>query len=259
MNVYMLFGGTNWGQIPFPTVGTSYDYSAPITESRTIGEKFHETKLFGQFLRVARDLTKVDRVANNTGLTSTPNIKTTELRNPDTNGAFYVTAHTLSPSREKTSFKLSISTSAGNLTIPQYSSDIVLNGRQSKIIVTDFSIGKQKLIYSTAEVLTVSVQDGVPVVLLWLPAGESGEFFLSGAQAGQVKKSEGASEVKFSPVEGGIVVSYTQLVGSAVIDFEGSKFVLVDRSSAYKTWMPSTSKDPFTAENSTGKFRFLGY
>ena len=29
VNVYMVFGGTNWGGLPFPMVGTSYDYSAP--------------------------------------------------------------------------------------------------------------------------------------------------------------------------------------------------------------------------------------
>lgn len=30
VNIYMLYGGTNWGNIGFPEVGTSYDYSAPI-------------------------------------------------------------------------------------------------------------------------------------------------------------------------------------------------------------------------------------
>jgi hypothetical protein len=30
LNIYMLFGGTNWGNIGIPEVGTSYDYSAPI-------------------------------------------------------------------------------------------------------------------------------------------------------------------------------------------------------------------------------------
>jgi hypothetical protein len=254
MNVYMLFGGTNWGGLPFPTVGTSYDYSAPISESRTIGDKYHETKLFGQFLRVARDLTKVDSIANNTGYASTSNIKTTELRNPDTNGAFYVTVHTSSPSKESTSFKLKVSTSAGNLTIPQYSSGILLNGRQSKILVTDFTVGKQKLIYSTAEVLTVSVQDNKPVVVLWLPTGESGEFFLKDVQCGEITKSDGASGIKLEKGDGGIIVSYTQLAGSAVLDFDGNvKIVLVDRSAAYRTWMPSTSSNPFTPENSTGK------
>ena len=225
----------------------------PITESRTIGDKYHETKLFGQFLRAARDLTKVDRIANNTEYSSTPDIKTTELRNPDTNGAFYVTVHALSPSTALTSFKLKVSTSQGNFTVPQRSNGIVLNGRQSKVIVTDFTIGERKLIYSTAEVLTVSIQDGTPIAFLWLPTGEYGEFFLAGAKNGEVTKSDGTSGIVFTEVNGGIIVSYTQLAGSAVVEFDGNvKIVLVDRSAAYNTWMPSTSSDPFTPDNSTG-------
>src|ERR1700710_1766724 len=118
-----------------PTVATSYDYSAPIGEStsyfayfgtnqhlgesRVIGDKFQETKIFAQFLRVARDLTKVDLIGNGTQYASTSAIYTTELRNPDTNGAFYVTIHTSSPSFDLTPFKLYVSTSVGNLTIPQ--------------------------------------------------------------------------------------------------------------------------------------------
>src|ERR1700685_3540989 len=118
-----------------PTVATSYDYSAPISEilftlktsptnhlsgeSRIIGDKYQETKIFAQFLRVARDLTKVDHIGNGTQYTSTPAIYTSELRNPDTNGAFYVTIHTPSPSTDLTPFKLYVSTSLGKLTIPQ--------------------------------------------------------------------------------------------------------------------------------------------
>ncbi|KAF4637265.1 hypothetical protein G7Y89_g814 [Cudoniella acicularis] len=252
MNIYMSFGGTNWGSLPMPMIGTSYDYSAPISESRIISDKYHETKLFGQFLRIARDLTKVDRINNNTGYASTPEIYTTELRNPDTNGAFYVTVHTSSPSTDLTSFKLNISTSEGVFIIPQYANDIVLNGRESKIIVTDFSIGTQKIVYSTAEVLTVSVQGNLPIVVLWLPAGESGEFFLAGSSQGSVLKSDGCTGIAFKQVNGGVVVSYTQLNGSAVIEFDNHyRFVLVDRSTAYYTWMPSFSADPYTPENST--------
>jgi hypothetical protein len=203
---------------------------------------------------VARDLTKVDLVNNSTEYSSTPLIYTSELRNPDTNAAFYVTIHTSSPSTDLTAFKLTVSTSEGNFTIPKYASDIVLNGRQSKVIVTDFPVGKERLIYSTAEVLTVSVQDQKPIVFLWLPADESGEFFLSGVQNGQVKKSTGCSDVRFTPIKGGIVTSYTQSAGSCVFEFDNQyQFVVVDRSTAYYTWMPTFSADPYTPENSTGQ------
>ena len=205
-------------------------------------------------MRVARDLTKVDLINNGTEYASTPLIYTSELRNPDTNAAFYVTIHTSSPSTDFTSFKLNVSTSEGNLTIPKYASDIVLNGRQSKIIVTDFPVGKQKLAYSTAEILTVTVQDGKPIVFLWLPAGESGEFFLTGVRQGKILKSTGTSNVRFESVKGGIIASYTQGVGSSVLEFDNDyQIVVVDRSAAYYTWMPTTSADPYTPENSTGK------
>ncbi|CZR58948.1 related beta-galactosidase B [Phialocephala subalpina] len=251
MNVYMLFGGTSWGGLPMPQVATSYDYSAPISETRAIGDKYHETKLFAQFLRVARDLTKVDLINNGTGYASTPDIFTNELRNPDTNAGFYVTVHTSSPSTNLTPFKLKVSTSSGNFTIPQYN-QLVLNGRESKIIVTDFTVGKEKLVYSTAEVLTVSTQDKTPLVFLWLPEGEDGEFILTGVKSAAVFKKDGCSALNTTQRSGGLVVSYTQATGSCVLKFDnGYRFALVDRSTAYYTWVPSTSTDPYTPENST--------
>jgi hypothetical protein len=59
MNLYMLFGGTSWGGLPSPNVATSYDYSAPISESRLIGDKFYETKLLGLFLRGRRSIARI--------------------------------------------------------------------------------------------------------------------------------------------------------------------------------------------------------
>lgn len=248
----MAYGGTNWGGLPFPSVGTSYDYSAPISESRTVGAKYAETKLFGQFLRVARDLTKVDLVNNGTFYATDAAIYTSELRNPDTNAAFYVTIHTSSPSTDITPFKLHVATSLGNLTIPQGNGSIVLNGRQSKIIATDFSVGTEKLIYSTAEIFTVSSQDSKPLVVLWLPAGESGELYLTGVNSSSLLKNDGCSGYSSTTTSSGVIVSWIQKTGSCVLKFDnGYRFVLVDRSAAYATWVPSTSSDPYTPENST--------
>jgi Beta-galactosidase, domain 2 len=237
---------------PFHLVGSGTNQR--IGESRVIGDKYQETKIFAQLLRVARDLTKVDLIGNGTQYASTPAIYATELRNPDTNGAFYITIHTSSPSTDLTPFKLYVSTSVGNLTIPQRASDVVLNGRESKIIVTDFGVGNKTLIYSTAEIFTVSTQDNLPLVFLWLPAGESGEFLFSGVSSSSLLKSAGCSNVQSTKSNGDLLVSYTQLVGSCAIKFDnGYRFVLIDRSTAYATWVPSTSTDPYTPENSTGK------
>lgn len=59
----------------------------------------------------------------------------------------------------------------GAITIP----NIRLDGRQSKIIVTDYSIGKNTLLYSSAEVLTYADLDK-DVVVFYLNVGQEGVF-----------------------------------------------------------------------------------
>ncbi|KAG6827956.1 hypothetical protein H0H93_015143, partial [Arthromyces matolae] len=158
-SLYMLYGGTNWGGLATNLVGTSYDYSAPIQESRQIADKYYETKLLGLFFRAAEDLTKTDRINYSTSYTNDNTIGATELRNPDTHSAFYVTRHDVSASQNVTDFKVNIATSSGNMTVPQFASSVRLSGRQSKIIVTDFHFGSNTLVYSTAEVLSHSIVD----------------------------------------------------------------------------------------------------
>lgn len=202
----------------------------------------------------------VDRVNNGTTYASDPAIVTTELRNPDTNAAFYVVEHTSSPSYDNTPFTLDVSTSEGKLTIPQHGGSIALNGRESKIIVTDFTVGSEKLVYSTAEVLTVSVQDEKPLLFLWLPAGESGEFLIKDRRIPLVLKANGCSNIRINEDRAGVAVSYTQQAGSCALEFlTGLRVVLLDRSAAYETWVPSLSNNPFTYENTTGNTYFCLY
>ena len=108
----VLYGGTNWGQTLEPTVYSSYDYGGGINENRVATTKMNEMRLqgvfggmakqwyllystlaTGLFLRVARDLLGSSMIANGTGYTSSPLVYTTELRNSNTNGAFYVVRH----------------------------------------------------------------------------------------------------------------------------------------------------------------------
>jgi len=120
ISLYMVFGGTNWGWLSAPVVATSYDYSSPISENRAIGNKYHETRLLTLFTRAAKDLAKTERVGNGTGYTDNPAITTAELRNPDTNAAFYVTMHTHSPSDSLETFSLRVNTSIGASTYTSY-------------------------------------------------------------------------------------------------------------------------------------------
>ncbi|KAF2727081.1 hypothetical protein EJ04DRAFT_582284 [Polyplosphaeria fusca] len=246
ISLYMMYGGTNWGALAAPVVATSYDYSSPISESRQIGSKFYETKNLALFTRVAEDLIMTDRLGNSTGYTTNQNVVASELRNPDTNGAFYVTSHSYSPSGTKESFKLHVSTSIGNLTIPQSNGSILLNGHQSKIVVTDFRFGDGILTYSTAEVLTYAIVDGSPILALWAGTGDSVEFHLKDATNGTVSRIEATTKATFHRDEHGILVNLASISGFNVLEFDnGVKMIIADKPTAYLFWAPNLSNDPF--------------
>lgn len=258
ISLYMLFGGTNWGWLAAPVVASSYDYSSPVSENRAIGSKYYETKLLTLFTRAAKDLAKTERLGNGTSYSSNAAITTAELRNPDTTAAFYVVMHAYSPSGTLETFSLSVNTSEGAISVPQYGGSISINGHQAKIIVTDFNFGTKTLLYSTAEVLTYAVIDKKEILVLWLPAGESGEFAIRGARSGNLASLDGSANtsslnLKFHPGSNSLTVSYTQTAGMTIVDLDdGTRVVLLDRSAAYRFWVPTLSNDPMAPENDTG-------
>ncbi|KAF2005169.1 glycoside hydrolase family 35 protein [Amniculicola lignicola CBS 123094] len=245
VSLYMMYGGTNWGAIAAPVTATSYDYSSPISENRKIDSKYYETKNLAMFTRVAEDLTVTNRLGDNTGYTTNSAVAASELRNPNTNAAFYVTIHAYSPSSTKEQFKIHVSTSIGNLTIPQQSGSIVLNGHQSKILVTDFKVGKQTITYSTAEVLTYSIVDGKPIVVLWAGVGEAVEFHIKNAGKGSTAKGSD-SKATFHKDQHGVIANLESLSGNTILEFDNGVTVIVaDKPSAYLFWAPNLSADPF--------------
>jgi hypothetical protein len=254
----MMYGGTNWGAIAAPVVATSYDYSSPISENRKIDSKYYETKNLAMFTRVAHDLTATDRIGNNTEYTTSSAVEASELRNPDTKAAFYVAIHSDSSSGTVESFKLHISTSIGNLTVPQHAGSIVLNGHQSKILVTDFAVGNSTLTYSTAEVLTYTLIDGKPVVVLWAGIGETIEFHIKGVKQGSVTSSRAGKNATFRSEAHGVTTNIQNLSGMSVYEYDHDvKVVVADKPTAYLIWAPNLSNDPFAPVDQSGKCRTL--
>lgn len=255
MSLYMLFGGTNWGGLAAPVTATSYDYSAPISEDRSIGSKYYETKLLALFTRCAKDLTMTDRIDNGTQYTTNEAVSAVELRNPVNNAAFYVTNHVDTTTGADESFKLHVNTTEGSFAIPQLNGTIRLNGHQSKIIVTDFSLGSETLLYSTAEVLTYAVFDNKPTLALWVPTGESGEFAIKGAKLGSATACPKCSPVQFHRSSRGLTVGFTQAEGMSVVELDnGVRVILLDRQTAYNFWAPALTDDPLVPETESGKF-----
>jgi len=100
INLYMMYGGTSWGNLPFPGVYTSYDYGSPIRESRALSDKFSHLKLLGLFLRSVPEFyhTDVANIATVPTSNSEP-LVVTHLRNPVTQSGFYFVRHSHVPSR----------------------------------------------------------------------------------------------------------------------------------------------------------------
>jgi len=54
---------------------------------------------------------------------------------------------------DPTEFKLRVNTDAGELTIPRFGDSMAtLDGRESQILVSEYSYGSYRILYSTAEV-----------------------------------------------------------------------------------------------------------
>ncbi|KAG8926693.1 hypothetical protein FRC02_008727 [Tulasnella sp. 418] len=158
VSYYMGYGGTSWGHIPFHKVYTSYDLGASISEPRQLTSKYTELKRQGLFIRSAPDFITTDVIgttANGKVNVTGASVFATFLQNPATKAGFYIARQLDSTSTATVSFGLSVSTSAGPLTLPLSSSSpgITLKGRQSKVIVTDFTFGSSKALYSTASIL----------------------------------------------------------------------------------------------------------
>jgi Beta-galactosidase, domain 2/Glycosyl hydrolases family 35 len=104
-SIYTVYGGTNWGWLAFPFVGTATIIRCPISKDRGSNAKYCEIKLLALFTRVATDLRMCDRLRNDTFYTTTNAILATELRNLTTNAKFYVVRHNTSTSDSSESFK----------------------------------------------------------------------------------------------------------------------------------------------------------
>ncbi|KAK0202212.1 glycoside hydrolase family 35 protein [Desarmillaria ectypa] len=229
INYYMLYGGTSWGAIPFPGVYTSYDYGSAISEGRTLTSKYAELKLQSFFIRSSPGFYKTDRVADtSTGLdiSTSLDVFVTLLVNPDTKAGFYIARHNDSSSTANTNFKLTVATAEGELQLPQVASAITLGGRQSKVIVTDYTFGSSRLQYSTAQIFFAGVIDDRDVLFLYGDSSQGHEaaiYFTGTPNPLHLRSpfvsvgsgSKGATILSFLPGIQGLVTLYdsdTQLV-----------------------------------------------
>ncbi|KAF2189615.1 glycoside hydrolase family 35 protein [Zopfia rhizophila CBS 207.26] len=246
-NIYMTYGGTNWGNLGHPGGYTSYDYAAAIREDRGVDrEKYSEQKLQANFFKVSPAYLTASRGSASTSIyTDTPALTVTPAFGNST--GFYFVRHTQYNSLEKTSYKLNLRTaSLGNITVPQMNgTTLSLNGRDSKIHVSDYNIGGATLVYSTAEIFTWHKYADKTVLIVYGGPDETHE--LTVAVTG-VDVLEG--DVKTMATRGFTLINWKATPERKVVKVgvDQNIFIyLLDRNSAYNYW--SVDQAPHDSSN----------
>ncbi|KAH6854926.1 glycoside hydrolase family 35 protein [Chaetomium sp. MPI-CAGE-AT-0009] len=133
-NLYMLYGGTNWGNLGYDGGYTSYDYAAAIAEDRTITrEKYSELKLQAQFFKVSPGYLEATPDLKPIPGFYSPNQDITVTGVVGPKGSFYVTRKTAYKDPTPVSYTLKLPTSKGVVTIPHLGGTLTMPGRDTRI------------------------------------------------------------------------------------------------------------------------------
>ena len=241
-NFYMTYGGTSWGWLPAPVVYTSYDYGSAISEARQIRDKASTMKELGFFLQSVDPITKQQK--STTVTPSSSLVKVYNNVNPDTGTHFYTAMHNPSSATSNDTFTFPLTTADGTYTVPQ-SGTLRLNGQDSKLLVADYDMDGQHLVYSTSEIMTHLTRGTSDLALLYGRDGETGETVLRYASQPTVTVLSGDVTSTYDAATGDLRLNYTH-DGLAKVQITGGGrtpllLLLADTSTADTFWVQDTS------------------
>lgn len=203
-----------------------------IKEDRTITrEKYSELKLEAQFLQVSPGYliaTPGNRTttaySNNAGITITPLI--------GSNGSFFVARHTAYNSLDATSYKLTLPTSLGNLSIPQICGSLTLNGRDSKVHVVDYPVSNYTILYSTAEIFTWKKFEDRTVLIVYGGPGERHELAVKDAASGKLLEG---SNVILKPSNGSLIAHWRTSTEKRIIQIDDLYIYILGKKTTFQS------------------------
>ncbi|PVG04083.1 putative beta-galactosidase [Serendipita vermifera] len=246
-NLYMTFGGTNWGNIATESVYSSYDYGAPIREDRTITPKLQEIKVQSYFLHASPAYLTADHVGdgnwqNGTSFSNSHDIYTTVWHENQSKTNFYIVRQITNTKTDVTEFKLRVnSTVLGQeVTVPS-SGSLILDGRESKVLVTDYKFGSSNLIFSTAEVLTWETFDGVDYIYLYTNPSASVEIYVSSNRTSSNSSVPAGFSVNSTSTYTVVRAAANRPNTISAIPLGSVTLIVADKSVALQTWAPRTS------------------
>lgn len=123
------------------------------------------------------------------------------------------------------------------MTIPQLGGTLTLNGRDSKIHVTDYDVGGYNLVYSSADVYTHGATSEKRVLLLYGLAGETHELAFP-SKLGKPTVEGDESTVKIESVGSTVVVQWDVTETRKVLHYGSNLDVyLLWRNDAFNYWV----------------------
>jgi beta-galactosidase GanA len=240
-NFYMTFGGTSWGWLPAPVVFTSYDYGAAINEARQLRPKASTMKEIGYFLQSVAPLSKMDK-----GSTVTPSatkVKVYHNVNPENGTALYVAMHNPSNATTNDSFTFPIDTPDGSYPVP-----LTINGQDAKLLIANYDMDGQHLVYSTSEIMTHLAQADGDLALLHGRPGETGQTVLRYPSQPTVTVLSGTATSAWDATTGDLRLDYTHS-GLTELRITGGgrrplTLLLADDATADTFWRQDTAAGP---------------
>jgi hypothetical protein len=215
---------------------------APLRETREVRDKFSQYKLLALFTRVSKGLHNTVMESNGTAnAVDNSAIWTWVLENRDTDSRFYLAENNKTSTRAVTNFSMTVKTSAGAVTIPS----MQLAGRQSRWVVTDYAVGNETLLYSSAEIATYGLFDS-PVLVFYLKEGQTGDFAFKSPSNVTFDTHGAKSDIASTSANGTYArFTYTQSKGATVVKFSNEVLAyLLDIPSAWTFFAPPTTEDP---------------
>jgi hypothetical protein len=194
--------------------------------------------LIGNFVKVSPSyLLATPGSLTTSGYADTPDLAVTPLLGNGT-GSYFVVRHSDYTSQASTSYKLTVPTSAGNLTIPQLGGTLTLNGRDSKVHVVDYDVAGTNILYSTAEVFTWKKFGDSKVLILYGGPGEHHELAISSKSNAQVIEGP---QLKATSKKAGdvVVIAWDVSPSRRIVQIDDLKIFLLGKCSAFDSHLTS--------------------
>lgn len=147
VNRYMTFGGTTWGNLVFPNLGTSYDYAAPIREWGGLGPRFDELHRLALQTRAADRSIAATEAADDSGVEASDPDALYRVRRSTLDGTLHVFLRNADPGPDRAPAL----TIGGRTTKP-----VPLPGHSARWLVARANLAGWKIDLTTAEVAVAS-------------------------------------------------------------------------------------------------------